>query len=145
MMKRTLICLFTLTVLSAWGSEADFASHDLQQRGNELGKTGDMVIDPSACQNTIAMSPVYAGQNGVASNLSPEYCVTLCEVNQGAGGICLNNHQVQEHCGSSRDFSLLSLPPRRSCSLFRYQGTESLICACQDSPQPGPITSLPNT
>jgi len=131
--------MFTLALLNACGSETDFAGHDLQQSGNELGKGEVPVINPDVCENAIEMTRVYSKATATASPMQAEYCVTVCEVqyNSSGYGSCLADSD-ELFCADTRNFELTAVPHLPDCyALTNEKKGLGLICAtCGANPMP---------
>ncbi len=140
MMKRTLISLCTLALLSACGSEMDFANHDLSQNHNALGKNAPQSINPeNDCENVIEMTRVYSKATATAVPMQAEYCVTVCEVQYDSSGYgsCLADSN-ELFCAATPNFELAAVPHLPDCyTLANEKRGLGLICAtCGVNPMP---------
>ena len=138
MIKKTLICIFTLALLSACGSETDFENHELWQSENDLAEEEHTVINPDVCENAIEMTRVYSKATATASPMQAEYCVTVCEVqyNSSGYGSCLADSN-ELFCADTPNFELTAVPHLPDCyALTNEKKGLGLICACQEDSTP---------
>ena len=119
MMKRTLISLCTLAILSACGSEMDFA----HQEGAENDEALKNTTLPS-CGNTIEMGPVYTNTSSALGDEDAGYCVTVYEASPSTN-TCEAGSQ-EEHCAANANFRLKQL--RNGCYALTYNKRSTMIC-----------------
>ena len=125
MMKRTLISLCTLALLSACGSEMDFANQQNLEAEEALRTPKN--IFPS-CGNTIEMTTVYANTSSALEDAG--YCVTVYEASPSTN-TCAAGSQ-EEHCAANANFRLK--PLRNGCYALTYNKRSTMICpscACE--------------
>jgi hypothetical protein len=120
--------MFTLALLSACGSEADFAGQQNLEAEDTLGHTGSIL--PS-CDNTIEMTVVYANTSSALGEEGVGYCVTVYEASPSTN-TCDAGTQ-EEHCSVNDNFHLKRL--RNGCYAFTYNKQSTTICpscSCED-------------